>query len=65
MWQVRKKEFEYEHNWFDLYAYTNLRYYQTPLIYASKAGNSELVEFLIKEGADINARDDNNWTVSA
>jgi ankyrin repeat protein len=38
------------------------KYYQTPLIYASRTGRAKLVDSLVKYKVDINARDDNDWT---
>lgn len=38
------------------------KFYQTPLIYASRAGNTELVKLLAKLGAELDAMDDNSWT---
>ena len=31
-------------------------------MYASRSGNAVLIEFLIQMGADVNERDDNDWT---
>jgi ankyrin repeat protein len=46
-----------------LYNFFSFRYYQTPLIYASRNGKTKLVECLFKLNADLNAKDDNDWTV--
>ena len=37
-------------------------YKRTPLMGASLNGHIDVVKFLIKEGADLNLRDSNNWT---
>jgi ankyrin repeat protein len=39
------------------------RYYQTPLMYACRAGNHILIDCLVKFGASLDAVDENNWTV--
>lgn len=41
----------------------NLRYYQTPLMYAARVGNLSLIECLAKLNADLDAQDDKCWTV--
>lgn len=40
------------------------KYYQTPLMYACRAGNTSLIECMVKYEVDLNAKDDNDWTVS-
>ena len=34
---------------------------QTPLHYASINGNSEMAEFLIQKGANVNYKSDHDW----
>jgi hypothetical protein len=36
---------------------------QTALMFASRAGNAFLIDFLVANEAKINAQDDHDWTV--